>query len=787
MSELMNNYENNENDFGVNFKLEILKYLYFWPWFILSILISILSGYLYLRYTPEIYQTDAKIKILEKKEGIELPSASDLFSQSNINLENEIEAITSYPILERVVKQEDLYLNFFNVGSVVSSRAYEFPFNFINQINPDSVENERTFEIYFDLNGIKIFDQENNIEIKFNSLNTSNQKHNLPFDISWNIENIKTNPNDHYRLIIKPLKQSVNNLKKILNVKSIGKKSELISLNFNSQNIQYSENILNSIINTFNDDGVNDRRLIHKRTINFINERFKILHSELDSIELDKQIFKYNNNLVDISTDASLSLELRSKSDEEVFHFENQISLTKILLNTINKNEIKLFPANIGIDNITINNLIEEFNEKIFKRESLVASGGINNPKVKLIDKLIHDTKDNILTSLLNYQNQLTEVLKKLNYQNLKFNSDVSSLPEKEKTLRSIERSQEILENIYLFLLQKREEAEVSYAVTEPSLKIVEYAISGDEAIFPNKILVLCSSIFLGIVIPVLIIYLIFLFDTKIHSKKDLEEIFPQASILGEIPLIKDKSDLIFSTPNQRSILAEASRIISSNTNYLIDKKLNTGSIILATSTVKGEGKTFVALNLSLALSSLNKKVLLIGADLRNPQIHKYTNIEKNSHGLTNFLHDDNFKWENAVFNFFKDQPTHKTLIAGSIPPNPTQLLSNGRLEKLLTSAKKEYDYIVLDCAPTLLVTDTLLISHLADVTVYLTRANQTEKEILNHTKKLIVESKIKNVGFVLNGIGDGLSYGYKYGYKYSYGYKYGYNYGYGYGYKDES
>ena len=787
MSELMNKNENIDSDIGTTFKLEILKYLYFWPWFILSLVICTLTCYIYLRYTTNIYKTDAKIKILEKKEGIELPSATELFSQSNINLENEIEAITSYPILEKVVKQENLYLNFFVVGRVKSSRAFEFPFNFTSKIIPDSVEKEKTFEIYFDLNGLRIFDQENNIEIKFNSLNTSNQKHDLPFNISWNIEDIKTDPNDHYRLIIKPLKQSVNNLKKILTVKSVGKKSEIISLNFNSQNIQYSENILNSIINTFNDDGVNDRRLIHKRTIDFINERFKILHSELDSIELDKQIFKYNNNLIDISTDASLSLELRSKSDEEVFHFENQISLTKILLNTINKNEVKLFPANIGIENITINSLIEEFNEKIFERESLVAYGGINNPKVKLIDKLIHDTKDNILTSLLNYKNQLNEILKKLNYQNVKFNSDVSSLPEKEKTLRSIERSQEILENIYLFLLQKREEAEVSYAITEPSLKIVEYAISGDDAIFPNKLLALITSFFLGISIPILIIYLIFLFDTKIHSKKDLEEIFPHASILGEIPLIKDKSDLIFSAPNQRSILAEASRIISSNTNYLIDKKLDAGPIILATSTIKGEGKTFVALNLSLALASLNKKVLLIGADLRNPQIHKYANIEKKSQGLTNFLHDDNFKWETAVINIFKDQPTHKTLIAGNIPPNPTQLLSNGRLEKLLKSAKKEYDYIILDCAPTLLVSDTLLISHLADVTVYLTRANQTEKEILNHTKKLIVESKIKNVGFVLNGVGAGLSYGYKYGYKYSYGYKYGYNYGYGYGYNEES
>ena len=203
--------------------------------------------------------------------------------------------------------------------------------------------------------------------------------------------------------------------------------------------------------------------------------------------------------------------------------------------------------------------------------------------------------------------------------------------------------------------------------------------------------------------------------------------------------------------------------------------------VILCTSTIKGEGKTFVALNLSLALASLNKKVLLIGADLRNPQIHNYVDVEKRVDGLSNYLYDDGFDWKSALLKPFKEHPTHTVLIGGNLPPNPVQLLTNGRLDTLLNEAKKNYDYIIMDCAPTLLVTDTLLISHLADATVYLTRANHTEKELLEYPKQLIQDKKLKNVGFVINGLGAGNSYGY------GYGYKYGYNYGYGYGYGSES
>ncbi len=275
---------------------------------------------------------------------------------------------------------------------------------------------------------------------------------------------------------------------------------------------------------------------------------------------------------------------------------------------------------------------------------------------------------------------------------------------------------------------------------------------------------------------------MILLFNTKIQLKEDVDELGVGASVIGELPLIGEDDSKIFQNPKDRNTLAESFRILTSNVNYLLPQ--NTGStdgkVILSTSSIKGEGKSFVALNMSLALSSLDRKVLLIGADLRNPQLHKYLGMEKTEEGLTSYLHNTNFDWKKAILNKFEHLPKHDTLLTGLIPPNATQLLSNGNFEKIISAAKKEYDYIVIDTAPTLLVTDTLLLSKYADTVIYVCRSNYTEKEIFNFPKELIKDGKIKNVGLVINAVGANSRYDYGYSYKYGYSYNYGYGYGYG-------
>ena len=777
-----NNFDETQE---INLSEIISRYFSFWPWFALSIFICLSACLIYIRYTPNTFESSTKILILDKKQSLEL-TTENIFSEK-INLDNEIERIKSHPIIERVVKKLNLCYEFYFVGNITNSRALDVPFPYEFVVPVDSISENQAYELKFSSNGLFVYSEMNDSTYYFKDHFTTSLSHDLPFEVLPSIFSSQKPLDQKYKLSLSTLHSKINQLKNLITITNVGKKSEIIKINLKSDNTDYGEEILNTLVNVYNLDGINDRRLVHKNTIDFINDRFVSLAHELDSIELQKQYFKFDNDLVNIQMDANLSQSLRSESDQTLFRLETQISIAKLLLKSAENQSGNLFPANIGLENKSINEIIKDYNNKIIKRKSLTTNGGVNNPSVKFLSSSITDHKENILQTVLKYIEQLEKKRQKLIFQNKVYSMEVSSLPEKEKELRSIERSQEIQETLYLFLLKRREESEVNYAITESSTKIIEYALSSNSPIRPQKLLIILSGILFGLFIPFSIIYLIFLFDTKLHHKKDVEFVFPDHPVLAEIPDIKDVDQKIFNNPNNRSTIAEASRILASNVQYLLGKEVKNdfGKIILSTSTIKGEGKTFVALNLSLALASLNKKVLLIGADLRNPQIHNYINVKKSSEGLTNYLFDNTFNWKSAVKNHFKSLPGHDVLIGGAIAPNPVQLLTNGNLKTLLNEAKESYDFIILDCAPTLLVTDTLLISQLADATVYLTRANFTEKELLDYPKKLIEESKIKNVGFVLNGLGSGKAYGYGYGY--TYGYKYGYNYGYGYGYNSTS
>ena len=770
----LDNYNQQDIEDNYNLKEEILKYLFFWRWFVLSVAICLGISLLHLRYSPNIYSTTAKIEVLSKETvSLDLPSASDLLSNNKINLENEIELLSSYPILNKAIQNLNLSTSFYSVGNIITTRLVKFPFIFEQLILSDDIQEELVFEINFNDNGIEINDIENDTTYLFNTHNTYTISHNLPFNISWDKSSALSSNSANYELIFSNTKSAVNRLKKQLSTSMIGKKSDLLMLKIEGTNTKYSERILNALIDVFNQDGIVDRQMVHKRTIDFVNKRYILLSNELDSIEIEKQLYKLKNNLIDITANSSLSLELSSKSNQQLLEAENQIAIAKLLNETFSDKNYDLLPANIGINNSEINFLIKDFNTIILERKNLIISAGLNNPSVKQLDQAISDNRTNIILSVRNYLNQLQQTKKQLALQSSKLSKDVSNLPEKEKILRAIERSQVIKESLYLFLLQKREEAEISFAVTEPTVKVVEYAISSELPISPKKQIILLGSLILGLLIPFTSIYLIFLFNTKIHIKKDIEDLNIGTSIVGEIPLLNENESKIFQNPEDRNVLAESFRILSSNINYLMPQNTVTtdGRVILSTSTIKGEGKSFVAINISLALASIGKKVLLIGADLRNPQLHKYLSVNKKIEGLTSYLIDSNYDWKSTVLNKFKHLPNHSTLLAGNIPPNPAQLLSNGNFEKIISQAKEEYDYIIIDTAPTLLVTDTLLISDNADTIVYVSRSNFTEKELLNFPKDLIKEGKLKNVGLVLNGVGANAKYGYGYNYGYGYGY----------------
>ena len=779
---------NNTNNF--NFKKEIFKYLYFWKYFIISIVVFLLIGFLNLRYSKKTYTSTAKIKIIDKsKSSFELPSGTDIFNTSKINLENELEIIKSAPILSQVVKNLNLNISVYSIGDVMESLLDDYPFEVMLTTSSDSISN-LNYRLNVSEAGFEIFNVNNQqTKYKFKDFSTFGISHDLPFEIhNFKKNKFKAVFNKSYSIKIQSNNQTISYLKNNLTTKRIGKSSDIIALSITSHNPVIASKILNNLVEVFNNDGVKDRQLIHKRTIEFVNERYAYLSLELDSIEVKKQIFKINNDLVDLTTNSAISLEQSFKSEESIFSIENQISITNLLINTLDNSELELLPANMGVDNSEINSLISEYNLNILDRKKLVLSAGSNNPSIKQMDNLISDTRSNIIFSLKNHLLQLNNLKEKLSKQFYKFDSQVSNLPEKEKILRSIERNQQIKESLYLFLLQKREEAEVSYAVTEPSIKVVEFAIPNKNPISPKSSIIYSGSFIVGLLLPFGVLFLLFLSRSKIYTKDDLLELNIGAPIIAEIPEITEEANKIIQSSSERTLLAESFRVLTTNLQFLVPKeKVDKCKVFITTSTIKGEGKTFTALNLAFTYSTLNKKVLLIGADLHNPQIHKYLDIDKTYVGLSNFLSDNSFNWKDAIINISNGIGCD-ILLGGSLPPNPAQLLNNGSFDSLIEEAKQIYDYVIIDTPPSLLVSDTLSISHLSDLVVFVTRSNHTKREVLNFLKDALLENKFNNLGIILNGLGANSALGYSYAnsYKYGYHYNYSYNYGYGYGYETD-
>jgi capsular exopolysaccharide synthesis family protein len=762
---------------NLDIKREVGRYLRFWPWFVFTVVFALSAAYVYLKYAPRIYQTTAKIKVLDEGDGLELPTAAFIFKRSNINLENEIEILNSYIICERVVRQLNLNTRFYEEGRIQTSPVWELPFAYTALKPADIIQGNLAYKIEIENAALEITDLNTEATINFPGLQTASLAHSLPFDLRY--EPLADMPLEKlegktYLVYLTSVKQATLNLKKQLLVESVGEQSDLLQITIKAENIERSEHILNTLIDVFNRDGIADRQLVSKRTIDFIDERFVYLAEELDSIEVNRQDFKQDNNLTDLVADAQIDLELRTESEGEVFRIDNQLVLARLLQTSLNEvSETDLLPANIGLENGGINTLITDYNLAVINRDKLTKSGGKNNPMVKVVALQVEDLKANINQSIKACIKQLEASQKQLNTRNNKYTSRVAQLPEKEKLLRAIERQQKIKESLYLLLLQKREEAAINLAITEPSIKVVEYALTGMSPISPKSSIVYAGALLGGLLIPFGVLYLMFMLDTKLHNREDIENVTSQIPVLAELPEIKKGMNTVFSDPNATSVLAESFRILAANADYMLpNAEGSSGQVIFCTSAIKGEGKTFTSINLSLALSSLNKKVLLVGTDMRNPQIHTYIGASKNELGLSSYLNDTDTDWKALLKQGFENHPSHSILLSGALPPNPAHLLTNGRFEQLLERAKTMFDYIIVDTAPTIVVTDTVLISKHADLTVFLTKANYTEKKLLKFSKALQASGKLKNMAYVINSVGAGKSYGY--------GYNYGYNYGYG-------
>ena len=716
-----------ESEFNIS---NVYKYLFFWKFFVAAFLAGLTISFLVNRYSTKIYNTTAKIQVLEN-DATAIESIEDLmFGNQSDNLDNHIEIIKSFPILERVSENLNLTSTLIRTDKIKSKIDNSPPFTYIQKIPPSKIE-ENKYKITLKDGNIKIKNTNTKESIFFDNIKkiSSNE---IPFTIkSLDKEIWKAQGTSSITVVFNDLKHTTKHLQKKIKVNTISKNSDVITLSLNSSSREYSEKILNEIIRVYQEDLITDRKRVYESTIKFIDSRFNLLSEELDSIEIHKFNFKKDNDLVDIEVNASISFEKNLKSEQMVFSVNNEITITELLIKNINVDSITLLPSNVGINNIEINNLVLDYNDKVLTFEKLVTTAGYNNPFVIQLNRDLNLAKVNISRSLKNHYNQLISLKNKYEKRLNDIDKNISNLPEKEKILRAIERYQNTKESLYLYLLQKQEEAQVAAAITESNIKIIEPAISSQEPISPKPILIYVLFPLSAIVLVFIFLFFYFSLDNKIHTREQLKKEIDEP-IIGEIPYIEDS--VIIDSSKDRSVVAESFRVAISNIKFMISDLEDKCKTMLVTSTLKGEGKSFTAINLALTFSTI-KKVLLIGADVRNPQLHKYLELEKSSEGLVNYLSDEKSNWEDKI-NHHEHFENCDILLSGAIPPNPTQLLNSNKMKELIRKARLKYDYIIIDTPPCMLVSDTFTLSPLSDLVVYVARANLTRKDSMKFVKE---------------------------------------------------
>lgn len=762
----------------------VLQYLRYWKWFILGIFIAVILAFLYVRFTPNVYNTDAEIKILEEKSsGIDLSGLSDAGSfldVKKVNLENEIEVLKSRRLLDSVVYLLNLNTTYYQEQdfSTIEVWKEDIPFK-VQWLRIDSVLTpEEELPIFgLDFSSTTKFSVDiNDGEItKQATLNDTIEIDEYKFIVALNPSfeddyNILTE--DYYQFKHVSTESAINSLIKQLSVKPVGEDSQILNLALKGPNSHKNEAIINTLIKQFNKDGVRDKRLIARRTKDFVEERLVSLVEELDTVEISLVNYKQSSGVTTIESTAQQLFGKEATSESKRFELQTQREVAKSFMQLLKKEKnYSLLPANLGLESESINNLTGQYNETVLLRNELLASSATQkNPLIVNLEAKLDNILHNIFQSVEAYVESLNLSLKNFKARESDFSGKLHAIPAKTRQIRAIKRQQELKEKLYLFLLQKREEAALKYATTPPSIKVVDYAYTDPAPVAPKKKIILLAAIILGALVPFGFIYLKFLFDTKIHSKDQIEERLPDIPVLGEIPEIADGQQKLI-TRNDHSVLAESFRILRTNLSFFMPKKKGEPEVLFVTSTTKGEGKTFVALNIANTLALTGQKTLVIGCDLRNPQTHNYFNLNKNHIGVSSYLHDDSVKFADLPFKAVGGFDNLDLILAGQIPPNPAELIMSDRFEQLLEEAKQYYDVIIVDTAPTILVTDTLLISKYADATLYMARAGVTDTRLLDHIKKLHQTKKLNRMSIVFNGVNAKSGYGYSYNYGYGYGY----------------
>ena len=782
-STLLSDDDQNE-DFDLRTVLE--KYLIHWQWFVLGAFLCLTVAYIYLRYATPQYQASTTILVKDEKKGgmlSELSAFSDmgLGSALKSNVDNEIEILKSRTLVESTVKMLKLNVSLITHGNIKSTEVYyDTPIvvDFV-QLKPDFYKSRLLLEFValtpntFSL-GSKLNEEEvpalakNKKEYRYGEIISTSIGDLIVTKPILRRNAIKVNF-ESIDISVSPLDAVVRGYLGRLKINPVSKTSSVVEISITDPIVKRAEVFLDRLIEIYNENAAADKNFISENTSKFISSRLILITQELDGVEQDVESFKQSNNLTDIESEAKLFIEGSSEYNKKSVEIEIKLNVVSSMLDFLKKStNADLLPANLISGEGDAGELISSYNQLVLERNRILKSATVANPTVVKLDEQIGSLKANVGQSLSRMQSSLTIQKRNLKGQEGLLDSKIGKIPVQERQFRVIARQQKVKEELYLYLLEKREETAISLAATAPNARVIDAAKASIFPVSPKKNIIYLAALLLGLLIPFGILYLKDLLDTKVKNRFDITDKF-SIPFLGDIPKSLTPNELV--DTSSRTSTAEALRIVRTNLDFMLNQvPEGSAKSIFLTSTIPGEGKTFLSVNLAGIFALSGKKVLLIGMDIRSPKLNEYLGMTKTK-GLTDYLSLNNSKIDDFITKV-QGFETLDVLLAGSIPPNPTEMLMGKKVDDLFVQFKKDYDFIIVDTAPVSLVSDTLIVAKHADTFVYVVRANYLDKRMLNVPDILHRENKLPNMAFVLNDTD--VSKGYGYG-----GYGYG-NYGYG-------
>lgn len=756
---------NEEEDHNVNLREILAKYIYHWPLFIIGILICSLAAYFYLRYTSPTYMVTSTLLIKDDKKGAgagaaDLLNELDLFGSSKV-VDNEIEILKSKTLMRKVVDRLNLSVTYKAEGRVIDSDIYTNKPIDINVLVADTTLYGVTLSLTFPSNNTYQLEDKNTGK-KVKGLLNQLQRN------SFGVYRIRTirppRIGDNLTITFNDPQLVADYFLSKLNVVLASKQSTVLTLGFETTVVQRGKDVLNTLVQVYNEAALADKNRTTQSTIQFIDERLKLISGELTDVEKDVEGFKSSRGLTDISNDANLFLENVKANDAKLNEVELQISVIKDVQRYVNSNSAQeKLPSTLGINDPVLLSQINQLAELQLQRDRLLATTTIDNPLVQPITKQIETTRAGIKANIENISSSLNNTKNSLVGNNSQFQGSIKKIPGQERQLISIKRQQTIKETLYLYLLQKKEEAALSYASAVADSRLVDPAYSSNKPIKPKKPLIFFAALILGVIFPFAYIYCKELFNDKIESVDDISQL-TRTPILGEI-FFNENEETIVVDAKSRTAIAEQFRSIRTNMQFLHGKSTpGVGNVTLLTSSMSGEGKSFVTSNLATAMAISGKKTILLELDLRKPKVSRYLNL-LNKKGLSNYLIgkaeiSEIIQPSNVHPNFF-------VIGSGPIPPNPSELLINDEIENLVDYLRRNYDEVFIDTPPIGLVTDAQILGRLSNATLYLVRQGVTYKEQIKKLEMLYVAKKFTNMNVILNGIKLDGKYGYGYGYGY--------------------